>query len=749
MSEEKGPLISESFSFKLGYEVIAGCVAVGKLDGSHPHLVCAVPGGRVVVHNPFHARTEKRMDANLLHFNEEITAILCGNLNQSDVDYVYVGSAHHLVAYNVVENKNVFTLEMSDGCSSLATGTLSGAQKQLMFVGGTCSIYGYDVEGNDDFWTVTGDDVTAMIVSEFKSASNLELIVASENCELHSYTSDAETNEETTLSGAATHMQRVSCATVAYGLSTGTVGVLKEGVQLWEQKLKHHVSALRGFEVDGRVVVVVGWSNGLLEFRDVQSGKIVFSENLKVSIAGLVVSDYRNEGKDHLLVVLSSGKVIAFCSGAVTKHTLGAAPVVKENLGAKIRLLQQKRKDLLYRLGNLKKLQQKKKKTSSDMDKLIQTKMNKVLKVIDGQLHLLLSTNSGELIQSVTLVNDGIFEEDAHTVYFKESVKLAKILLPIPKLADFRVTLRCLIGDTISTKYLVTSDNLKVDKYACFCQEDVVEPSLLNAYAYSPALEDSILSFINSAFALCEDITSLTAPIGFFSADFGALFIAVHGDSLVIGADHGHTLNSFTNDLRDEVALTPVSLQKTVTVVKAAEENARESLKDPARSSPKSDNRSDMVNLNHATITHDDGDRRQNDSEEESGRLTNDDVSNSVELVLQSVRDLHAVRQKLVAEIADNSTLAKGLLLRAEDHRLMGNYDEMQQAYRDVMDVNQDILRSHAFRHSNQEKLMQQVRLLNKIIHSVAERKGGGTFIESCRRAIKDNDFNTLLTLLQ
>ena len=39
---------------------------------------------------------------------------------------------------------------------------------------------------------------------------------------------------------------------------------------------------------------------------------------------------------------------------------------------------------------------------------------------------------------------------------------------------------------------------------------------------------------------------------------------------------------------------------------------------------------------------------------------------------LDKVSDLHAARQKLSVEIADQSNLAKSLLLRAEDYRIMG-----------------------------------------------------------------------------
>eukprot|EP00055_Hartaetosiga_balthica_P003199 m.6870 g.6870 ORF g.6870 m.6870 type:complete len:761 (-) comp2668_c0_seq1:36-2318(-) len=750
---EEGPLIAESFSFKLGYEVKVGCVTIGNLNGTHPHLACAIPGGRVVVHNPFHARTEERMDANLLHFNEEITALSCGNLeptsSPSAVDLIFVGSAHHLVAYNIVDNKNHFSTELSDGCSCLSTGTLSDSNKPLIYIGGTCSIYGYDAQGTDEFWTVTGDDVISMVVSEFKDSSKTELVVGSNNCEVHAFNSEGESTDEMALSAVVSRMKRIGSATIAFGLSTGVVGVLKEGKQIWESKTKHQVTSLEKFEVNGRVAVVVGWSNGLLEFRNVDDGTIIFSESLKTQIAGLAVSDYRKEGKDHLLVVLTSGRVVAFSSGTSAKHSLGAAPVVKENYGAKIRLLQQKRKDLLYRLGNLKKLQKKKSKASSDFDTFVHTKTNSRLEIIDGKLHLLVDTTSGIKIQSVTLLNDGLYEEDAHTEFFVVPVRVAKILLPTPKLAEFHLTIRSLIGDGLSSKFLVTQGKIVVKKYSCFSREDVSEPSLLNAYAANPSIEEKILHWIKSSFSGCEEIASLSPPVGLVSSSFGSIFFAVHGETLVIGSDIGHTLNSIVNDLRDRVVLNPITLQKTVTVFKhvsgkddevtSSESTLLPSIKGETIQNP---------NLNHARIEVNEKDKGIDDGMS-VGNIVGDDVDGGVVLVLQSVQDLHSVRQKLVAEIAENSTLAKSLLLRAEDHRIMGNFVAMQQAYGDVMDVNKDILRAHAFRYSNQEKLMSQVRILNKIIHERAERNGGGAFIDSCRQAIKENDYGTLLDLLQ
>lgn len=69
--------LSTAFTLKLGFDVQPGCVDVGRLDGVHPCLVCAAPGGKVIVHSPHHARggiqhSKKRSDISVLRFNREV-----------------------------------------------------------------------------------------------------------------------------------------------------------------------------------------------------------------------------------------------------------------------------------------------------------------------------------------------------------------------------------------------------------------------------------------------------------------------------------------------------------------------------------------------------------------------------------------------------------------------------------------------------------------------------------------------------
>ena len=71
--------LSTAFTFKLGFDIQPGCVDVGNLYGKHPCLVCAAPGGKVIVHSPHHARgdvqlSKKRSDISVLRFNKEVGA---------------------------------------------------------------------------------------------------------------------------------------------------------------------------------------------------------------------------------------------------------------------------------------------------------------------------------------------------------------------------------------------------------------------------------------------------------------------------------------------------------------------------------------------------------------------------------------------------------------------------------------------------------------------------------------------------
>jgi Bardet-Biedl syndrome 2 protein len=102
----------------------------------------------------------------------------------------------------------------------------------------------------------------------------------------------------------------------AYALNNGTVGVYVGRERVWRIKSKNDVAALAAFDAngDGQAELVTGWSSGKVDVRCVQSGQVLFKEQLKQPVAGLLVADYDQDGRSELLVLTTSGQVRAWQS---------------------------------------------------------------------------------------------------------------------------------------------------------------------------------------------------------------------------------------------------------------------------------------------------------------------------------------------------------------------------------------------------------------------------------------------------
>ena len=79
-----------------------------------------------------------------------------------DRDILVVCSSTLIVAYDVVEKRQLFQRKLSEPPRSIAILEDNAEQEQpaLVLVGGNCFIQAYDLSGNDDFWIVASDVVT-------------------------------------------------------------------------------------------------------------------------------------------------------------------------------------------------------------------------------------------------------------------------------------------------------------------------------------------------------------------------------------------------------------------------------------------------------------------------------------------------------------------------------------------------------------------------------------------------------------
>jgi Bardet-Biedl syndrome 2 protein len=252
------------------------------------------------------------------------------------------------LAYDVERNSDLFFRDVSDGANSLVVGRVASLPSPLIIVGGNCSVLGFNREGDESFWTVTGDNVTSLEICDIDSDGNPELIVGSEDFELRIFRHEELLNEISE-TDKVIFLKTISKGKFAYGLANGTVGVYK-GLRnrLWRVKSKYVLSALEVFDMDndGVVEVISGFTNGSFTVRNETSGEIKFKGSIESSIVAMLVHDYRLSGKLELIVCAESGEVRGYLPAAADSIAAKEASLEELEDQKILSLLQQTKSDL-------------------------------------------------------------------------------------------------------------------------------------------------------------------------------------------------------------------------------------------------------------------------------------------------------------------------------------------------------------------------------------------------------------------
>lgn len=195
----------------------------------------------------------------------------------------------------------------------------SSSHEPMLLVGGNCSIMGFDAEGKEKFWTVTGDNVTSMMISDINNDGLKELLVGSEDFELRIYQSEEVMDEVAEADKIILLHPITDSDCYIYALANGTVGVYKGTIRLWRVKMKHEVTCISSIAIntlssitnqqEKTSYVLVGWSNGLFNLRNIKTGEVVFKDTFTSSISKILVMDYRMDGSEMAIVCCESGEL--------------------------------------------------------------------------------------------------------------------------------------------------------------------------------------------------------------------------------------------------------------------------------------------------------------------------------------------------------------------------------------------------------------------------------------------------------
>eukprot|EP00731_Ephydatia_muelleri_P025424 Em0017g507a len=114
--------------------------------------------------------------------------------------------------------------------------------------------------------------------------------------------------------------------------------------------------------------------------------------------------------------------------------------------------------------------------------------------------------------------------------------------------------------------------------------------------------------------------------------------------------------------------------------------------------------------------------------------------------ILAKVGGYQSARQRLSAEMADNSGIIKNLIIRAEDARMMNDISNMKKAYVQLHDLNSDLITGYKIRSNNHLELLDCLKIINQAIQKAGNLRVGKPktlVVAACREALKASNFAT------
>uniref|UniRef100_A0AAQ4RN17 Bardet-Biedl syndrome 2 n=1 Tax=Gasterosteus aculeatus aculeatus TaxID=481459 RepID=A0AAQ4RN17_GASAC len=593
--------------------------------------------------------------------------------------------------------------KVADGANAIVLGKLGGIPNPLAIIGGNCALQGFDYAGNDHFWTVTGDNVRSLVLCDFTGDGKNELLVGSEDFDIRVFKED-ELVSEMTENETVTSLCHMHDSRFGYALANGTVGVYDRTARYWRIKSKNHAMSIHAFDLnaDGVVELITGWSNGKIDARSDRTGEVIFKDNFSSSVAGVVEGDYRLDGQKQLICTSTDGEVRGY---------LPASKELKGNLMDSsaeqdlIRELSQRRQNLLLELRNYE--ENAKVHISIYVDGMGVIPANTQLKTAlsvrpatetqKAHIELNISTANETIIRAVLIFAEGIFEGESHVFHPSAQNLSGCVRVPIVPPKDIPVDLhiKAFVGGRISTQFHVFEITRQLPRFSMYdipVDSSAAPPTGRVTFSINDRPQ-RVVMWLNQNFLLPE---GLDCPNITFNALRGGGLL-----SISMASNGQITLRTDDIDLAGDLVQSLASFL------------AIEDL------SAEADFPAYFEDL-HTTLT--------------------------------EVDEFHSVHQKLTATMADHSNYIRNMLVQAEDARLMGEMTTMKKRYRELYDLNRDLINEYKIRSNNHNALIACLKSVNQAIQRAGRLRVGkpkNQVISACRDAIKSNNINALFRIMK
>ncbi|XP_014222559.1 Bardet-Biedl syndrome 2 protein homolog [Trichogramma pretiosum] len=709
----------ETFTLKLDRRLEPGRVTCGKFDGTHACLAASTSVGNVLIHSPhreaplepdFRVLDEHKLtwqgEIAELQIGRQVTAIATGCLDDDERDVLFVGTASHVLAYQVEDNADLFRRELADGAYAIACGKLGWLQQPVLCVGGNCSITLLDQLGEEVFWTVARERVTALAVLDFDGDGANELLSGTRDYYLKAQREDAvlwEAKENAEVVELVALAERQ----FAYGTaspSSGTLGVYECGRIAWRIKSKHRVVAMRSFDLnnDGKPELVSGWSSGKLDARNASNGQVIFKIQLSAPVAGLIEADYRRTGRCDLVVATVNGEVRGYPSGAVQDTATTQAELYRELLAKKQSLQMELRQ-----------------RNSSESNYFIGSKLAVSIASSNGAVRLGLASGPGLLIHYVMVFAEAVFEGESMVAHPAQPQGELEIALRFPKNGPIDVHVKTCVGGCQLEEQQTTQQQREDDvlmvlelthQLPAFCMYEAIPRP------------DEVPPEVDAS-ELVMDIAERAQRVALWLNQ--CLVLSAEIEVLDKGPRAGG-LEIWLRAMRDQdVHCLRVDAAGKLTL----------KTRDAAFAGDVVQSLTTYLGLREATA-------EVRFVAEEQRMLR----------ALDKFKSFKEVESQLQAEQAGTSDLVKNLVVHLEDSRIIEDPVGMRTYLTELRAVNGDLVRDHEIRSKSFGEMLAALKDLNAGVQNAARLRAGKAatnVVQRCRSAIKDENGKALLLALR
>ncbi|KRY30501.1 Bardet-Biedl syndrome 2 -like protein [Trichinella spiralis] len=414
----------------------------------------------------------------MMNINRMVKIVATGYLKASDTfDAIVIGTATHILVYDVKNNCDLFYKEVSGGLESILIGRFGDFEEELIVCGGSCALQGFNWQGKEIFWSVTGDTVRSLCFCDFDSDGKLELLVGSDDFDIRVFKGD-EIVSSISETEAVTNLLSLGSNRFAYALANGTLGVYASACRLWRIKSKANPTFLCLYDIDGddEQELVTGWSSGKIDFRKCQNGELVAKDHMNSAIVGIEIFGLSAKEGAYLLCCSSSGEVRGYFAYSGQRNLI---PV--DTVRDTIRNLSIERQNLLVELENYEEKEiAAQSQLSSDNTTLripTDTRVTQKLEVVvknnteqQPYLQLSLCTNNRTVLRGAIIFAERIFPGESYALLVpkEESCEKLEIPLRLEKDTASDLHIKALVGYSRSSKLYVFDLNQALPKFSMY-----------------------------------------------------------------------------------------------------------------------------------------------------------------------------------------------------------------------------------------------------------------------------------------